>query len=114
MTMSVILALTTTIALNVIAQLLLKAGAMRPGLAEAMPLSILNAYTAASLVCFIVAVGFYASVLQRVPLIVAQSILSLQFVSIILAAAIILGERVQGMQILGIAFIAAGLFLVVR
>ena len=114
MTMSVTVALAVTIALNVVAQLLLKTGAMRPGLADVMPLSIINVYTAASLLCFIVAVGFYASVLQRIPLIVAQSILSLQFVSIILAAAVILGERVQGMQIVGIAFIAAGLFLVVR
>lgn len=114
MMMSVILALGATIALNVVAQLLLKTGAMRPGLTEAGPLSIVNIHTVASLVCFIVAVGFYASVLQRIPLIVAQSILSLQFVSIILAAAVILGERVQGVQILGIALIASGLFLVVR
>jgi drug/metabolite transporter (DMT)-like permease len=114
MTMSVILALVVTIGLNVVAQLLLKTGAMRPGLAEAMPLAIVNSYTVASLVCFIVALGLYALVLQRIPLIVAQSVLSLQFVSIILAAAVILGERVQGVQIVGIAFIAAGLFLVVR
>ena len=114
MTIEVILALGTTIALNVVAQLLLKTGAMRPGLSDAMPLSLINLHTFASLVCLIVAVGFYASVLQRVPLIVAQSVLSLQFVSIMLAAAIVLGERVQGLQILGIALIASGLFLVVR
>jgi drug/metabolite transporter (DMT)-like permease len=114
MTMGVILALATTIALNVVAQLLLKIGATRPGLGETLPFAMINLYTVTSLACFIVAVGFYASVLQRMPLIVAQSILSLQFVSIIVAAAVILGERMQGVQILGIALIAFGLFLVVR
>ena len=114
MTSSDILALAATVALNVVAQLLLKTGAMRPGLAETMPFSVINVYTVASVFCLIAAITFYASVLQRVPLILAQSFLSLQFVSIVLAAAVFLGERVQAVQVIGMVFIAAGLFLMAR
>jgi drug/metabolite transporter (DMT)-like permease len=114
MNAGIVLTLIATIGLNVVAQLLLKTGAMRPGIGEAMPLSLINAYSVASLCCLVVAVGLYASALQRIPLIVAQSVVSLQFVSVILAAAVVLGERVHGLQVLGISLMATGLFLVVR
>jgi drug/metabolite transporter (DMT)-like permease len=102
------------IGFNVIAQLLLKSGVMRPGFGVNLPFSLINGYVVAGILCFVVSLGLYVSVLQRLPLILAQSLLSLQFVAIVLAAAVVLGERVAVVNWAGIAAIALGLFLLSR
>lgn len=102
------------IGFNVVAQLLLKSGAMRPGLGMGVPLSLINGHVVAGILCFVVSLGLYVSVLQRLPLILAQSVLSLQFVAIVLAAAVVLGERVAVVNWAGIVAIAVGLFLLSR
>jgi drug/metabolite transporter (DMT)-like permease len=109
-----ILLVAGTIGLNVAAQLLLKVGAARSNVSAALPLSLVNAHVLAGALCLIVALGFYVMVLQRLPLVLAQSLLSLQFVAVVLAATLVLGERVGPPQWAGMAAIAAGLFLLSR
>lgn len=102
------------IGFNVTAQLLLKSGTGRPGFGAAFPFSHANIWIVGGILCFVVSLVLYVAVLHRVPLILAQSILSLQFVAIVLAAAMVLGERVAPVQWSGIAAIALGLFLLSR
>jgi len=54
----------------------------------------------------------YLVVLSRIPLNVAQSFASAQFVAVILAAAFVLSEPVDGFQWLGITCIAVGIVIV--
>jgi drug/metabolite transporter (DMT)-like permease len=102
------------IGFNVVAQLLLKSGTGRPGFGAAFPLSLFNIWVIGGGLCFVVSLVLYIAVLHRLPLILAQSILSLQFVAIVLAAAVVLGERVATVHWTGIAAIAVGLFLLSR
>ena len=108
---SIVPILVATVAFNVTAQLLLKVGATRPGVATFFPLSIINPITGGALLCLIIAVGLYTLVLQRLPLIVAQSILTIQFAATVIAASVILGERLSPAHFCGVALIAVGLFL---
>ncbi len=103
-----------TVVFNVLGQMLLKIGSGRPGLSDMLPLSLVNPYTAGGALCFASALGFYVLALQRLPLIVAQALFSLQFAVVILAAMLVLGERMTLMQGLGIVMIATGVFLTVR
>jgi drug/metabolite transporter (DMT)-like permease len=103
-----------TIALNVTAQLLLKLGAARTGISSVYPLSLVNIYSLSAVACLVAALAWYILILQRLPLILAQSFLTLQFAATVLAAAIILGERVLPLQWSGITLIGAGLFLLSR
>ena len=57
-------------------------------------------------------VVFYGLALKLLPLYLAQAVVILQFVGVILAAAIIFGEVIEMRQWLGIAFIGIGLSLV--
>jgi drug/metabolite transporter (DMT)-like permease len=94
--------------------LLLKTGSGQPGLGASPPFSLVNLSTIGGAACFVVALGFYVMILQRLPLQLAQSILSIQFVAIALAAALVLGERATAIQYLGFALIASGIFLAAR
>jgi len=55
---------------------------------------------------------FYALVLRRLPLSVAGTIFSVQFVLVILAANLVLHEGIGGVRWAGIALIAVGLLVV--
>jgi len=112
--MSSILLVAGIIGFNVVAQLLLKFGAERPGFGMTLPLSLINSHVIAGALCFVVALGLYVSMLQRLPLILAQSILSMQFVAIVFAASVILGERIAAIHWAGVAAIAVGLLLLSR
>lgn len=59
-------------------------------------------------------VVFYGLALKLLPLYMAQAVVILQFVGVILAAAIVFGEVIDMRQWLGIAFICIGLSLVTR
>ena len=68
---------------TVFANLLLKQGAMRPGVGVFWPLSLVNGHVVLGAVLFVFAFLLYLMVLRRMPLNVAQAIFSLQFVLVI-------------------------------
>lgn len=111
---AVIALVVATIGLNVLGQLLLKVGAGRAGLGATLPLSLVNGPTVFGALCFVAALGLYVLTLQRLPLVVAQSLFALQFAAVIVAAVVVLGERVSLTQGVGIALIAVGVFLAAR
>lgn len=98
-------------ALNVCANLLLKAGASdRPA---ALLLSLLSWRSFSGLLCF----GFgglaYAWLLKYVPLGVAQAVLASQYIFTIIGAWLILHEHMTPLQITGFVFVGVGIALVV-
>lgn len=101
-----------TILFSVAGNLFLKMGAMSPGLSESWPLSLINIKIFIGLFCFACGVLFYGTLLQRLPLNVAQSIFSVQFVAVILAASIILDEPINMLRWFGILLVACGLAIV--
>ena len=101
-----------TITFTVIGNLFLKMGVMTDGISDIWPLSFLNIKVFIGLVCFACSVLFYAALLQRLPLNVAQSIFSIQFVAVILAAKIILGEPISLTTWIGILLVACGLIVI--
>ena len=97
---------------TVIGNLLLKVGSGKGGVGEVWPFSLLNAYTFLGAISFGMAMILYLMVLKRTPLHLAQSIFALQFVLVIFAAHLVLGEPIGTYRWMGIALIAAGLFVV--
>lgn len=108
----IVLTVFFVIACTVAGNLLLKTGVGRPGIAAAWPLSLVNTYTVVGLVAFAVAVTGYAGLLRTLPLNVAQSIFSLQFVAVVLASSFVLGEPISPTRWLGIGMIATGVLVV--
>lgn len=70
--------------------------------------------TAAGVFCFAFGIVAYAWALRHVELHVAQIVVSLQYVSVILLAALLLGEQISTNQWIGMAMIAAGIFICTR
>ena len=99
------------ISFTVIANLLLKQGAMVPA-SERVFLGIFGWKSFFGFVGFACAGLSYAVVLRWLPLNVAQSFASIQFVAVILASAIVLSESIPLLRWLGIALITAGVLLV--
>ena len=97
---------------TVLANLALKVGAGRGGYFVSWPLNLVNVHVALGAASFALAFLFYALVLRRLPLSLAQAIFSLQFVLVILAANQLLHESIGGARWVGIALMAAGLLVV--
>ena len=97
---------------TVCGNLLLKIGAGSPGYGTAWPLSILNISVIAGAISFGFSLLFYIMLLKRMPLNIAQSIFSVQFVFVILASSLILGESVGWLRWCGIAIVACGLCII--
>jgi undecaprenyl phosphate-alpha-L-ara4N flippase subunit ArnE len=55
---------------------------------------------------------FYAMLLKRLPLSLAQAIMSMQFVLVIIAANFLLGEQIDAARWVGIALMAVGLAVI--
>jgi len=111
--MKVVLTFTTMIAFTVVANLLLKAGASAAASSNASFLaSFMNWRIIAGLACFGVAGLLYAVVLRWLPLNVAQSFAAAQFVAVILASLLFLGERITLVQSAGIFLITLGIAFV--
>jgi len=111
--MKVVLTFATMISFTVVANLLLKTGASAASSSGASVLmTFMNWRTIAGLASFGVAGLLYAVVLRWLPLNVAQSFAAAQFVAVILASLLVLGERVTTMQLAGIFFIAVGIAFV--
>ncbi len=101
------------ITFTVIANLLLKTGAVAGRESGgAWWEQLLNWRIAAGFASFAVAALFYTLVLRTVPLNVAQSFTAAQFVAIILASALVLAEPISAARWAGIALIACGIAIV--
>jgi multidrug transporter EmrE-like cation transporter len=98
------------IALTVAANLLMKIGAQAAP--SALFLNAVSLSTALGLVAFGVAGVLYSAVLAILPLNIAQSYAAAQFISVIVASYVVLGERISAPGWLGISMIAAGIITV--
>jgi drug/metabolite transporter (DMT)-like permease len=101
------------IAFTVVANLLLKTGAVmgREGGGEWWA-QLLNWRILGGFASFGVAAMFYTLLLRTVPLNVAQSFTAAQFVAIILASALVLSEPIGAVRWVGIVMIACGIAVV--
>ena len=97
---------------TVVGNLLLKTGVQQQGVSTVWPLSLLNMRTFLGAITFCFAMIFYMMVLKRTALNLAQSIFTLQFVLVIIAANVVLHEAIGTQRWLGIGLIAAGLFVI--
>lgn len=110
--MKIVLTFLAMISFTVIANLLLKSGAVSGGPGQVQLTHLLNWRVLAGLFSFGLAVCFYLLILQWLPLNVAQSFAAAQFIAVILASAWILSEPIGPVQWLGIALIAIGIAIV--
>jgi len=107
-----ILAVLMITACTAAGNVLLKVGVMRPGLSDTWPVSMVNMYTCLGTLSFGMAFLGYATLLQRMPLNLAQAIFSIQFVAVIISSAVFLGESIGTMRWLGIGLILVGISVV--
>jgi drug/metabolite transporter (DMT)-like permease len=108
--MTVVLTFAFILTNSVVANLFLKVGS-----ADAPARLLLGFMSWRSFIglCFFGVGGLaYSYAMRLVPLNVAQSVMSIQYITIILASAFILGEVITPMRILGIALIASGVLCV--
>lgn len=110
--MKLLAAFVAMICLTVTANLLLKSGASASGAMSGNLLGLLNWRVIAGLTSFALGAVFYVLILTRLPLNVAQSFAALQFVAVVLASWLVLGEPIGGLRWAGIALIGAGVLLV--
>ena len=101
-----------TISCTVLGNLLLKTGAGKPGIYTLWPLSIINLYVVAGALSFALGLLFYTMILKKMPLNIAQSIFSVQFIVVIVASSIFLNEFIPFTRWVGFAFVAIGLFII--
>ena len=101
-----------SITFTVTANLILKTGAERRGMGAVWPFTVVNGHVALAAGAFALAFLFYTMLLKRLPLSLAQAILSVQFVLVILAANLLLHESVGWVRWVGIALMAIGLTVV--
>jgi len=99
------------ISFTVAANLMLKLGAAVPP-AERVLFGVLGWKSAAGLALFGCSGLLYAVLLRSVPLNLAQVFTAAQFVGVVLAASLILGEPISPTRWLGIAFVSLGIVLV--
>ncbi len=96
---------------TVCANLVLKVGAMAPA-ASRVVLGIMGWQSLAGLALFGLGGVAYSVLLRTVPLNVAQVFASTQFVGVILAANLVLGEPISGLRWTGVAFTVLGIAIV--
>jgi len=109
--MKVVLVLCGMVSFTVIANLLLKTGAIAGTPGQGIG-HLVNWRVLLGFVSFGVAACFYTALMQWVPLNVATSFAAAQFVAVIVAARFFLSEPIDWMQWAGIALIALGISLV--
>ena len=99
------------IALTVAANLMLKLGAGVPE-AQRILFGVFGWKSAAGLALFGCGGIVYGVLLRRVPLNLAQVFASAQFVGVVIAASLVLGEPISPARWFGIAYISFGIVLV--
>ncbi len=99
------------VSLTVAANLMLKLGAGAPR-GERVLLGVFGWKSAAGLALFGCAGLLYALLLRRVPLNLAQVFSAAQFVGVIMAASLVLGEPISPIRWLGIVCVCFGIVLV--
>lgn len=97
--------------LCIAANVLLKIGASQPA-EDRFLFGIIGWHAIAGFAAWTGAAFLNAWVLQWLPLNVAQSMLSAQFIGIVLASYVLLGEPIDPMRWVGIVLIAAGIVVV--
>ena len=107
----ILLGFVTVIACTVAANLMLKLGASVPE-AQRVLFGLLGWKSAAGLALFGCGGIVYALLLRRVPLNIAQVFAAAQFVGVVIAAGLVLGEPISPARWLGIACIGLGIVLV--
>jgi multidrug transporter EmrE-like cation transporter len=95
-----------------IGALLLKTGAVRSGWQPLPDGPVLNFRVITGLGFYVISVGFYIALLRVVPLNVAQAFAAAQFVLVIVAARVLLGEQIDAVRWAGLGLILAGIFVV--
>ena len=106
-----ILGFSIMVSCTVAANLMLKLGAVVPQ-ADRILFGVLGWRSAAGLALFGCSGLLYAVLLRSVPLNLAQVFTASQFVGVIIAACIVLGEPISPVRWLGIACICFGILLV--
>ena len=106
-----LLGFVAVIACTVAANLMLKLGASVPE-AQRVLFGLLGWKSAAGLALFGCGGIVYALLLRRVPLNIAQVFAAAQFVGVVIAAGLVLGEPISPARWLGIACISLGIVLV--
>jgi multidrug transporter EmrE-like cation transporter len=122
MTPSTVLLLLTCVALNTIAQLLLKAGVKTVGaidfsmghIARAAASLASEWHIFTGLVCYVASVGVWLLVLSRTDVSVAYPMGSLAYIATAIAAWYLFGENLSVTRIVGIAVIIIGVYLVAK
>jgi drug/metabolite transporter (DMT)-like permease len=71
-------------------------------------------YLWGGMLAYAVALTMYLALLARVPLNVATSIAALNFIAVLLASRLVLGEPIPPLRYVGFACIFLGLFIVTR
>jgi drug/metabolite transporter (DMT)-like permease len=111
--MKIFLLIVAMISCTVIANLLLKIGAvMGREAGGALWTQLLNWRIVLGLSTFAAAAVFYVIVLRSLPLNVAQSFASAQFIAVILVSSLVLSEPIGPMQWVGIVLITCGIAVV--
>jgi undecaprenyl phosphate-alpha-L-ara4N flippase subunit ArnE len=90
---------------------LIKLGSILPA-SERSLFGLMSYKTALGITIFAGSVLLYAKVLETLPLNVAQAFAALQFIFVILASFVLLGETISWLRWLGIILIAAGILIV--
>jgi multidrug transporter EmrE-like cation transporter len=112
----------TGVALNALAQLLLKAGTLRVGefaftVDNIVPVGLrlgTNPFILGGVACYGVSLVVWIMGLSRVPVSVAYPMLSVGYVVNAIAAWMLFGESLTAQKLIGIGFIVVGVFLVAR
>lgn len=108
--MQLVLAFILMVLCTVAANLLLKLGAMVPP-DQRMLFGLFDWRTLLGFVFFSGSLLIYSWLLGRMPLNLAQSLASVQFVAIILASALVLAEPIPLPRLIGIVLILAGVLV---
>ncbi len=101
-----------SVGFTVAANLTLKVASQSHGFGTVWPLSIVNTRVVFAAGAFAMAFVFYTMLLRRLPLSLAQAIISVQFVLVILAANVLLDEPVGAIRWIGISLMALGLLVI--
>lgn len=100
------------ICFTVMANILLKKGAMDANPEQLFFRALFNWKIAAAFACFATGALFYAILLRWLPLNVAQSFAAAQFIGVSLASMLVLSEPISIGQWFGISLIALGIVVV--